>query len=310
MKEKIICIVGPTASGKTSLSIELAKRINAEIISADSMQIYKGLDIGTAKVTDFEKEGIIHHIIDICDPSEKFSVADFKELCYHKIDEILSRGKKVIIVGGTGLYVSAVVEDMDFEKEEIDLEYRNELEKLAKEKSNDYLHEMLEKIDPVSAKLIHKNNVKRVIRALEIAKNSKDIKSVHMEKEAIRKKQEGKYDFYVFCLNAQRELLYDRINARVEKMVEDGVLEEAKKLYNMNLDKNSTCMQAIGYKEFFPYFEGIATLDECIEKLKLETRKYSKRQMTWFKNKLSPYFLDCTKEKSILIDEMLVVLNN
>jgi tRNA dimethylallyltransferase len=310
MKEKIICIVGPTASGKTSLSIELAKKINAEIISADSMQIYKGLDIGTAKVTEEEKQGVVHHIIDICNPNEKFSVADFKELCYHKIDEILSKGKKVIIVGGTGLYVSAVVEDMNFENEDIDVEYRNKLEKLAKEKSNEYLHEMLQKIDPKSAELIHKNNVKRVIRALEIAKNSKELKSTHMQKEMIRKKQESKYDFYVFCLNIERELLYKRINERVDIMVKNGVIDEAKKLYDMNLDKTSTCMQAIGYKEFFPYFEGKSTLDECIEKLKVETRKYSKRQMTWFKNKLSPYFLDGTDDKNILICEILNVLNN
>lgn len=310
MKDKVICIVGPTASGKTSLSVELAKKINAEIISADSMQIYKGLDIGTAKVTEIEKQGINHHIIDICNPSDKFSVADFKELCYHKIDEILSRGKKVIIVGGTGLYVSAVVENMDFKNEEIDTKYRSELESIAKEKSNDYLHEMLEKIDPKSAKLIHKNNVKRVIRALEIAKNSNELKSIHMKKEAIRKKQDSKYDFYVFCLDAPRELLYERINLRVDEMVNNGIVKEARKLYDMKLDKSCTCMQAIGYKEFFPFFEDKSTLEECIEKLKLETRKYSKRQMTWFRNKLSPYFLDCTKEKDILICEILGVLNN
>ena len=308
MIDEIICIVGPTASGKTGLGISLAKRINAEIISADSMQIYRGLDVGTAKVTDEEAEGIRHHLIDICDPSEKFSVADFKAMCYDKIEEIRSRGKNVIVVGGTGLYVSAIVNDMQFEEEVVDEEYRKYLYGLAEEKSNDYLHELLEKVDPESAKLIHKNNVKRVIRALEMAHSLDENKSAHMQNEEKRlKKGNFKYKFKVFYIDYDREKLYNRINLRVDLMIEDGVLEEAKKVYDMKLEPDATCMQAIGYKEFFPYFEGEKQLSECVEKLKQETRKYAKRQVTWFKNKLDVINVngDASKE-----EQTEFILNN
>ena len=229
MVDKIICIVGPTASGKTGLAIELAKKIDAEIISADSMQIYKGLDVGTAKVTKEEAQGIPHHLIDICNIDDNFSVAEFKQMCYDKIEEIRSRGKNVIIAGGTGLYINAVVYNMNFNEEVVDLEYRNELENIAKEKGNNYLHSMIEKIDPITANKIHKNNVKRVIRAIEMAKNVK-LKSIHMleEEERIQKK-DGKYEFVIFCINQEREYLYNRINLRVDLMLKDGILDEAKK---------------------------------------------------------------------------------
>lgn len=283
MVDKIICIVGPTASGKTGLAIELAKKIDAEIISADSMQIYKGLDVGTAKVTKEEAQGIPHHLIDICNIDENFSVAEFKQMCYDKIEEIRSRGKNVIIAGGTGLYINAVVYNMNFNEEVVDLEYRNELENIAKEKGNNYLHSMLEKIDPITANKIHKNNVKRVIRAIEMAKNVK-LKSIHMLEEEERiQKENGKYEFVIFCINQEREYLYNRINLRVDLMLKDGILDEAKKIYDMKLPNNNTCMQAIGYKEFFPYFEGTATLEACVDKLKQATRNYAKRQLTWFR---------------------------
>lgn len=305
-KSKVICIVGPTASGKTGLGIELAKKINGEVISADSMQIYKNLNVGTAKVTIEEAQGIKHHIIDICDVNEKFSVADFKAMCYDKIEEIISQGKTPIIVGGTGLYVSSVVDNMNFEEIEIDLEYRKELENLAKEKGSDYLYNMLLDIDPESAKEIHKNNIKRVIRALEIAKNSTKLKSRHMEEEFIRKNtQDSKYDFSVFCIEWPRELLYERINKRVDIMAKDGLVDEAKYVYDLKLDSECTCMQAIGYKEFFPYFKGEKTLDECVEKLKQETRKYAKRQMTWFNNKLSCIYLNGQENKELLVDKII-----
>lgn len=307
--DKVICIVGPTASGKTGLAIELAKKIDAEIISADSMQIYKGLDVGTAKVTKEEAQGIPHHIIDVCNVEDKFSVADFKKMCYDKIEEILSRGKKVIIAGGTGLYVNSVVYNMNFDEEETDLEYRKELENIAKEKGNEYLHKMLEELDPESAKEIHMNNVKRVIRAIEMAKNTK-LKSIHMEEERERiQKENSKYDFFVFCIEQEREYLYNRINLRVDLMVKDGIVEEAKKVYDMKLPKDNTCMQAIGYKEFFPYFEGKETLEEATETLKKETRHYAKRQLTWFNNKLDCIKLDGSKEKSDLVDEILRYIN-
>lgn len=306
MKQKVICIVGPTASGKTGLAIELAKKINAEVISADSMQIYKGLDIGTAKVTDEEAQGIKHHLIDICNITDKFSVADFKALCYDKIDEILSRGKNVIICGGTGLYISAIVDNMNFTEEDVDIEYRKYLEKLAQEKSNEYVYNMLKEIDPKSAETIHPNNLKRVIRALEIARNSDKIKSIHMEEEKERiKKEDSKYEFFVYYIDHDRDYLYERINKRVDIMVEDGVVDEALKVYNMNLDKDNTCMQAIGYKEFFPYFKGEDTLENCILKLKQETRRYAKRQMTWFKNKLNIIYLDGKKGTNELTNEII-----
>ena len=308
--DKIICIVGPTASGKTGLAIELAKKIDAEVISADSMQIYKGLNVGTAKVTKEEADGIPHHLIDICSPEDKFSVADFKNLCYDTIKEIKSRGKNVIIAGGTGLYVNAVVYNMNFTEEDSDANLRADLEKIANEKGNEYLHNMLKELDSKTADEIHMNNVKRVIRAIEIAKKTDKLKSTYMEEEKERiNTQKGEFDFEVFCIEQERQYLYDRINLRVDLMMKDGVLEEAKKVYEMNLPKDNTCMQAIGYKEFFPYFEGKATLEECIETLKKETRHYAKRQMTWFNNKLNTVKLDGSKPKKVLVEEIIEYLN-
>ena len=286
-KNLVICIVGPTASGKTGLSIELAKKINGEIISADSMQIYKELNIATAKVTQEEMQNIPHHLIDICSIQESFSVADFKKMCYDKIDEIIKRGNTPIIVGGTGLYVSAVVNNMNFIEEDVNLEYREYLYNLAKTHSNEYLYDMLKEIDEESAKEIHPNNLKRVIRAIEIAKNSQKLKSKHMEEEKERiENEDTPYNFVTFYIDFYREKLYERINERVDLMLKQGLLKEAKMVYDKKLEKDSTCMQAIGYKEFFPYFENNITLEDAVEKLKKETRKYAKRQETWFKNKL------------------------
>ena len=302
---KVICIVGPTASGKTGLAIELAKKIDAEVISADSMQIYKDLDVGTAKVTKEEAQGIPHHMIDVCNVEDKFSVADFKAMCYDKIEEIQKRGKNVIIAGGTGLYVNAVVYNMNFTEEETDTKLRQELEKIAKEKGNEYLHNMLKEIDPVTAEQIHMNNVKRVIRAIEMAKNV-GLKSEHMEAEKTRiANEKAPYEFVVFCIEQEREYLYSRINLRVDLMIKDGILDEARKVYDMKLPSDNTCMQAIGYKEFFPYFEGTSSLEECVETLKKETRHYAKRQMTWFNNKLDCIKLDGSKPKDELVDEII-----
>lgn len=309
--EKVICIVGPTASGKTGLAIELAKKYNAEIISADSMQIYKGLNVGTAKVTEEEAQGIPHHIIDVCNVEDKFSVADFKQMCYDKIEEIHSRGKNVIIAGGTGLYVNAVVYNMNFKDEDIDESYRKELETIALTEGKEKLYEMLVKLDPESAKQIHMNNVKRVIRAIEIASKTNTLKSVHMQQEKERiETEKSKYDFIVFCIEHEREYLYNRINLRVDLMLKDGVVEEAKKVYDMKLPKDNTCMQAIGYKEFFPYFEGKSSLEDCVDVLKTETRRYAKRQMTWFNNKLNTIKLVGSKPKDELVEEILSYINN
>lgn len=303
MKKKVICIVGPTASGKTGLSVELAKNINGQIISADSMQLYKDLDIATAKVTEEEMKGVKHHLIDICPPDKNFSVADFKKMCYDKIDEIISVGSIPIIVGGTGLYINAVVDNMQFENQEINFDYRRELENIAKNDGKEELYEMLRKLDPSSAEAIHPNNVKRVIRALEIAKFSTKLKSEHMHFEEDRKKNsDTEYDFLVFYIDYDRKKLYDRINKRVDIMIKDGLVNEAKKVYDMNLPTNYTCMQAIGYKEIFPFFRGEKTLEECIENLKVATRKYAKRQETWFKNKLDIIYIDGESSLSKKLD--------
>ncbi len=303
MKPTVICIVGPTASGKTGLSVDLAKRVNGEIISADSMQIYKGLNIGTAKITDDEAQGIPHHLIDICDPIQKFSVADFKQMCYDKIYDIISRGKTPIVVGGTGLYISAIVNDMQFDEQEIDEKYRNYLYNLAKDKSNEYVYNMLKEIDIEEAQKIHPNNIKRVIRALEIAKNSDKIKSLHIDEEKSRIEQNNaKYNFKIYAIDYDREKLYERINKRVDMMIQDGLLNEATIVYNMKLPDDSTCMQAIGYKELFPYIRGEDSLENCIQNLKQETRKYAKRQITWFKNKLNVIWLSPKDNRENLVD--------
>lgn len=299
----VICIVGPTASGKTGLSIELAKKINGEIISADSMQIYKDLDIGTAKVTIEEMQGIPHHMINIISPEQDFSVADFKRMCYEEIKDIISRGKTPIIVGGTGLYVSSVLLDMNFEDQEVDQKYRDELYELAQKYSNEYIHNMLKEVDPSSASEIHPNNLKRVIRALEMYKSNRS-KSEHMdiEKERISN-LESKYTFSLFCLKMDKELLHNRINQRVDLMINQGLENEARLVYKL---PNCTAKQAVGYKEFFEYFENKKDLNSVIEEIKLRTRQYAKRQMTWFKKMPNVIFLDATNTKDKMIEEIMV----
>ncbi|MEG2310919.1 MAG: tRNA (adenosine(37)-N6)-dimethylallyltransferase MiaA [Clostridia bacterium] len=309
--KKIICIVGPTASGKSSLGIELAKVYNAEIISADSMQIYKELNIGTAKVSKEEQEQVKHHLIDFCDLNKQFSVADYKKMCYETIEKIHKCGKNVILVGGTGLYISAVVNDMNFENQTIDVKYRNNLYNIASQEGNQYIWNILNKIDPKSAQLIHKNNLKRVIRAIEIATYSEEKKSEHMSKETDRiKNSKQLYDFCIYYIDFEREKIYNRINQRVDNMVSNGLIEEAKMVYDKHLDNSATCMQAIGYKEFFSYFQGLQSLDESILKLKQETRNYAKRQMTWFKNKLNIHILNGEKDISQLVSEIINSLSD
>ena len=307
MKNKVICIVGATASGKTKLSIELAKKIKAEIISADSMQIYRNLNVGTAKVTKKEMEGIPHHMIDICDIEDKFSVADFKDMCYDEIDKILKKGKNVVIVGGTGLYFNAIVYDMKFGNEIVDNEYRESLIEKANKEGNSSLYQELQKIDPNAALTIHPNNTKRVIRALEIAKYSQILKSEHMLSESERLKNfvHPKYDFFVYFIDYPRDELYQRINKRIDIMVRDGIIDEAKMIYDMKLDKNNTCMQAIGYKEFFDFFEENITLEQAIDNLKKATRHYAKRQITWFNNKLQCQKLKQYNNVEFMVDEII-----
>ena len=281
---KIIAIVGPTAVGKTALAIKLAKELDGEIISCDSMQIYKGMDIGTAKPTKEEISSVPHHLIDIKEPNEEFSCADYAILAKECIEEISKRGKTPIFCGGTGLYLDSVIEIGSFSSGFKDEAYRNQLEQLAKEKGTEYVHGLLKEIDNESAEQIHCNNVKRVIRALEIYKCTGITKSEWDKKS---KDQAPPYEATVIFLTCKdRELLKNRIDMRVDMMLEAGLLEEARDLYGRGLLKEEfTSFGAIGYKELIPYFEGSDSLDSCIERLKISTRQYAKRQLTWFSKK-------------------------
>ncbi len=278
---KVIAIVGPTAVGKSALAFELAKKYNGEIISCDSMQIYRGMDIGTAKPTKEEMALIPHHLIDIKDPDENFSCANYQSLAKNIINDIIKRGKTPIFCGGTGLYLDSVIEIPEFESTSKDESYRAELEALAKSEGNERVHELLLKIDPESAEKIHPNNLKRVIRALEIYRCTGKTKS-ELDRESKAKKPP--YDSCVFFLNCKnRDTLYKRIDDRVDVMVNDGLLDEARALWQRGMLKEEyTSYGAIGYKEFIPYFSGVSSLDSCIESLKMATRHYAKRQLTWF----------------------------
>ncbi|MEH7884408.1 tRNA (adenosine(37)-N6)-dimethylallyltransferase MiaA [Bacillus sp. JJ1609] len=286
-KQKLIVLIGPTGVGKTKLSIELAKHFNGEIISGDSMQIYKSMDIGTAKVTKEEMEGIPHHLIDIKEPDESFSTAEFQELVRTKIDEISLRGRIPMIVGGTGLYIQSVIYDYHFTDAPSDPSFRSKLEKEAEEHGPDFLHERLKAEDPESASRIHRNNVRRVIRALEI---------IHCTGKTAAELQENQspellYDTAIIGLTMDRELLYKRINLRVDLMLEQGLLEEVKYFYDQGL-KECQSIQAIGYKELYDYFAGKINLEAAVEVLKQNSRRYAKRQLTWFRNKMNVEWFD------------------
>lgn len=279
-KKPIIIITGPTAVGKTSLSIPLARQIGGEIISADSMQVYKEMNIGTAKIKTEEMEGVPHHLIDILYPDEEFHVVRFQQMAKEAMEKIYKNGHIPIVVGGTGFYIQALLYDIDFSQEEQETEFRLQMEQFAKEYGNEALHKKLELVDPVSAQKIHANNVKRVIRALEYYEQQKSPISEHNETQS---QKESPYNFLYFVLEHEREVLYDRINRRVDQMMEDGLLSEMETLIKKGYTKELVSMQGIGYKEFFPYFEGQCTLDDVIYKIKLDTRHFAKRQLTWFK---------------------------
>lgn len=278
-KPKIIVICGPTASGKTALSIQLAKKINGEIVSADSMQIYKDMDIGTAKVTIDEMEGTKHYLIDNVSPTTRYSVANFKKDALIAIKEILKKGKTPIIVGGTGLYVDSLVKGIDYDDTEIDLEYRNHLEEIAKTQGLHELYEKAVQIDSVAMEKISENDKKRIFRVLEIYHSTGKTKTMQ---EIESKKEENPYDYYVFAINMDREKLYERINKRVDIMIEKGLVDEVKSLIS-KYDKLPTAIQGLGYKEVVSYLNNEITYDEMIEKIKQESRHYAKRQLTWFK---------------------------
>ena len=289
MKKKLLIIAGPTAVGKTNLSIKLAKELNGEIVSTDSMQIYKYMDIGSAKITKAEMEGIPHHMIDVVDPGTPFSVAEYKSVAIKCIDDILSRNKLPILVGGTGLYINALTCNMNFTEANSDEEYRKELESLAEKNGNEYIHNMLKDIDPISYKEIHYNNRKRVIRALEVYKlTNKPFSSFNSGEEFYN----GPYDVNYFVLNMDREKLYERINLRVDIMIEKGLIEECIKLKNMGYNSLMQSMQGIGYKEVFYYLDNKITYDEAIEMIKQGSRNYAKRQLTWFRRDPRAIFMN------------------
>ncbi|MFR2844607.1 MAG: tRNA (adenosine(37)-N6)-dimethylallyltransferase MiaA [Finegoldia magna] len=279
MRKKCIVIVGPTGVGKTRLSIFLAKRLNSEIISVDSMQIYKYMDIGTAKVEPKYQKEIKHHLIDIVEPNENFNVEQFQSLCIDKIEEISAKNKIPIIVGGTGLYINSITHKLEFNTVKSDEKLRYELENIAESQGNQKLHKMLEDIDPESASKIHKNNVRRVIRAIEVYKLTG-----HKFSEINDKfdHYNDDYDFYIIGLNDDREILYKRINQRVDEMIDEGFMAECKYIYELT-DENSQSIQAIGYREAFMYLNNEISFKDMVSLMKKNSRKYAKRQLTWFR---------------------------
>lgn len=278
-KIPLIAVVGPTASGKTSLAVEICKRYNAEAVSCDSMQIYKGMDIATAKPTAEEMQGIPHHLIGFVDPDEPFSVAKYCETAKNAIFDITDRGRRAVLVGGTGLYYSSLTDNIEFLPEETDFEYREFLKKRAETEGTQALLDELYSVDPEAAKQLHINNLGRIIRALEIHHTTGKTKTIQNEES---RKSPSPFITTAICLDARdRQFLYDRINRRVDIMLENGLLEEAKAFFDSPLGR--TARQAIGYKELNPYFCGEKSLDECIENLKMQTRRYAKRQLTWFR---------------------------
>ena len=278
--------------GKTNLSIKLAKKINGEIISADSMQIYKDMDIGTAKVKKEEMQGIKHYLIDFVLPNKRYSVADFKKDAEFAIEEILSKGKVPIIVGGTGLYVDSLVNGIEYNETKTDFEYRKKLEEISQKDGLENLYNMALKIDEIATKKISKNDKKRIFRILELYKSTGKTKT---ELEVESRKNDLKYDFYVFGITMEREKLYDKINLRVDKMIEQGLINEVENVLN-KYDEFPTAMQGLGYKEVKQYLNGKCTKEEMIEKIKMETRRYAKRQITWFKRTKNIIWLDSNKQ--------------
>lgn len=276
----LIILTGPTAVGKTALSIGLAKAVDGEIISADSMQVYRKMNIGTAKIQQSEMQGVRHHLIDILDPGEDFNVVLFKKYALEAMKDIYSRGKIPVVVGGTGFYIQALLYDINFEDNDNDMSYREELQTLAAEHGNSYIHDMLAGVDPESAEKIHENNVKRVIRALEFYKKTGTKISKHNETES---QKESPYNFEYFVLNDDRQKLYDRIDRRIDIMLEDGLLDEVRSLVDEGYSRDLVSMQGLGYKEMIDYIQERYTLDEAVYTLKRDTRHFAKRQVTWFK---------------------------
>lgn len=315
MKQPLIVLTGPTAVGKTSLSISLAKAVNGEIISADSMQVYKKMDIGSAKIRSEEMQGIPHYLVDVLEPEEEFHIVKFQQMAKKAMEDIYSRGKIPILVGGTGFYIQAVTKDIDFTEAQQENDYRKELEALAEEKGGEHLHEMLRKVDPVSADAIHAHNVKRVIRALEFYNQNGSPISAHNEEQ---KQHESPYNLAYFVLNMPRELLYERIDLRVDQMMKEGLLEEVSRVKEEGCHRGMVSMQGLGYKEILAYLDGEYPLEEAVRVLKRDTRHFAKRQLTWFRreqeltwvnkdqfsyqeDQILDYMLEICRKKGILL---------
>lgn len=313
MKKPLILIAGPTASGKTKTSVLLAKAIGGEIISADSMQIYRGMDIGTAKVKPEEMDGVPHYMIDEWEADFPCSVAAFKAKVETYLEEIYAKGKIPILVGGTGFYINAILFNTQFDETEADTAYRSALEEIARVEGALKLHDKLKEVDPRGAEAIHPNNVKRVIRALEYYKETGRPISEHNEQEKEkRSSNESPYDYTFFALTMERKVLYERINLRIDQMMEEGLVKEVRHFYEAGLSEDLPSMKAIGYKEFFPYFKGQLPLESCVEKLKQNTRNYAKRQLTWFRHQAEPVFIEVDQLKfdgEQITQKMLEVLN-
>ncbi len=308
MKQPLVILTGPTAVGKTKLSVELAKRIGGEIISADSMQVYRGMDIGSAKVTPEEMQGVPHHLIDELEPEEEFHVVKFQEYAGQYIQEIYSRGKIPVLAGGTGFYIQAVLYGIDFTENGIDPLYRDSLERLAVTDGPQTLHEMLRQVDQESADAIHANNVKRTIRALEYHHGTGRKFSAYNEVQRHRK---SPYNFAYFVLNDLRERIYHSIDLRVDQMMERGLLDEVRRLKERGCSRGMVSMQGLGYKELLDYLEGSVSLEEAVRILKRDTRHFAKRQLTWFRREREVLWINKNEfgyDQEAILDYIISVL--
>lgn len=307
-KRPVIILTGPTAVGKTAASIGLAKAVGGEIISADSMQVYRHMDIGSAKITADEMQGIPHYLVDVLDPEEAFNVVRFQEMAKAAMEKIYDNGHVPIVVGGTGFYIQALLYDIVFTENDSDFSFREELERTAEEKGAEYLHALLKQADPKSAEQIHPHNIKRVIRALEFNRKTGQKISTHNEQE--RSKQ-SPYNFAYFVLTDDRKALYERINKRVDKMMEQGLLEEVRALKDRGIARDSVSMQGLGYKELLAYLDGEISLEEAVRIIKRDTRHFAKRQLTWFRRERDVIWIDrqeIGQEEEKIINYMLGVL--
>lgn len=308
MKQPLIILTGPTAVGKTKASIGLAKAVGGEIICADSMQVYRGMDIGSAKIRKEEMEGIPHYLVDVLEPDEEFHVVRFQQMAKEAMKKIYANGHIPIVVGGTGFYIQALLYDIDFTENDGDTSYREELETFAKEHGEEALHDKLRAIDPKSAQEIHYHNVKRVIRALEFYHQSGIPISVH---NAAEREKQSPYEAFYFVLNDERAHLYERINQRVDAMIEEGLVSEVKALKDKGYTKDMVSMQGLGYKEMFDYLEGECTLEEAIYRIKRDTRHFAKRQITWFKREKNVIWIDkkaCDYDEKKVLSTMLTYM--